>query len=87
MNTSSIMTRLFICTSPTTQKSIGKYDICGWSLSKVKDGTRSIRENETSPKSEKAMGAISLSIISTLLQATHVKEELFNMLQATMGEK
>jgi hypothetical protein len=86
MNTSSIMMRLFICTTPTTPKSNGKYDICGWSLCKVKDGTRSIKENEKSPKGEKAMGAISLSSISTLLQATHVKEELFNILQATMGE-
>jgi hypothetical protein len=41
---------------------------------------------DKSPLFEKAIGAISFSSIQALLQTKHMKEHLFNTLDATMGE-
>ena len=53
----------------------------------MKEGESSTKQKEPSPKIENAMGANSLSRSVSSLQATHMKEKLFDILHATTGEK
>ena len=50
----------------------------GWKILNMAQGRIS--------KIEKAMGAISWDMVSTSFQTKHLKEQLFNILDATMGE-